>query len=631
MSRLVLVERPADAPPAAPGTRVVVLDPAWTPAPGARGDIEPIRPIVRDVAAEVDVIHDSLAALDAWAAAARLPDAFVADGVTWWYRARMLLRWDVHELVLWRLVLRRLLAQPVDRIDLPGARPLLATAVRMGVHGGRPTMHLTGTPTLAERARQLARSGRLEVGRLRRRLTGPNRATGRRLATAMERTATMERRLLAIGRDRGGVVGLVWPRAFQVMRKGGTERRADPYLSGTLERLAADGVRRVMIGLGLDVRRDEDWAILEADEWLLPERFLTERVGAAPPPEPQSDLREHIARSAMVRCLVDGADLAPSLAGLVGEYAGPWLDHQRHVLRTAVGALEALRPDALFLDREGSRTAWLAAASRLGVRSVAVQHGMIYPDNPEYFQAPHQSLARPDVTCVFGEYERDLLVGSAGFSPDAVAVTGSPRPVAVGSRDGAATERASLRAQLGIADGDRMLLVSVAHNFLLGELLSFAALERVLGGPLPGVRIVVKLHPQDEAPSRHREFLEDLARAGGYETPRISVLQGFDLFPLLRAADAHLGQYSTVLSDAVVAGTPNMVIVGHRNANAIDYVAAGVATPVGSVDEVRAFLADPPPLDPVARQRFLDAHYRSGDATERLAAILRGAPVERSG
>jgi len=187
VSRLVLVERPADAPPAAPGTRVVVLDPAWTPAPGARGDIEPIRPIVRDVAAEVDVIHDSLAALDAWAAAARLPDAFVADGVTWWYRARMLLRWDVHELVLWRLVLRRLLAQPVDRIDLPGARPLLATAVRMGVHGGRPTMHLTGTPTLAERARQLARSGRLEVGRLRRRLTGPNRATGRRLATAMER------------------------------------------------------------------------------------------------------------------------------------------------------------------------------------------------------------------------------------------------------------------------------------------------------------------------------------------------------------------------------------------------------------------------------------------------------------
>jgi len=332
-----------------------------------------------------------------------------------------------------------------------------------------------------------------------------------------------------------------------------------------------------------------------------------------------------------VPCVVDGDDIAPALEGLVGQFTGEWLDHQRHLLRVAGAALEALRPDAIFLDREGSRTAWLAAASRLGVRSVAVQHGMIYPDNPEYFGGPHPALPRPDVTCVFGEYERDLLVASAGFPPDAVAVTGSPRPLAPDARDAAGEERAALRAQLGVRDGDRVLLVSVAHNLLLGELLSFAALERTLGGPLPGVHIVVKLHPQDPGPSRHQAFLEDLARAGGYPAPMISVVRDLDLFPLLRAADAHLGQYSTVLSDAVVAGTPNMVIVGHRNANAIDYVAAGVATPVRSVDEVRAFLADPPPLDPGARQRFLDAHYRSGDATERLADILRGAPAGRAG
>lgn len=626
--RLVFVNHAADAPRPASGTRVIVLDPAWTAAPGTRADLEPIRPIVRDVAAGFDVLQSSLAALDTWAAAAGLADAFVADGVTWWYRARMLLRWDVHELMLWRQVLRPLLAEPVDRIDVPINRPLLAAAARADVAARQATIQLTGAPTVTQRTLGALRAARRRIARLRRRLLGPNRATRRRLAIARERAAAMERRLLELARERGGVVALEWPRAFQVIGAGETGDRADPYLAGTLERLAASGTRRIMIGLGLNHHRDEDWAILEAEPRLLPERFFIERVaGPGVNRREPSDIRERLAEIASVPCLLDGDDLAPHLADLVAQYTGEWLEHQRHLLRTAAGALEALQPDAIFIDREGSRTAWLAAAARLGVRSVAVQHGMIYPGNPEYFQSPHRALVRPDVTCVFGEYERDLLVESAGFPPDAVAVTGSPRPLVADRAGAPAAERAALRSQLGVRDGDRLLLVSVAHNFLLGELLTFAGLERALGGPLPGVHVVVKLHPQDQAPSRHRGFLEDLARARGYEAPNVSVVRDLDLFPLLHAADAHLGQYSTVLSDAVVAGTPNMVIVGHLNASALDYVAAGVATPVRSVDDVRAFLADPRPPEPGARRRFLEAHYRSGDATERLAAILLGNPV----
>jgi hypothetical protein len=538
----------------------------------------------------------------------------------------MLLRWDVHELVLWRHVLRRLLAEgTVSRIDVPVDRTVLAHAARLGFAGRRPEVRLTGAPSARRRLVHVAGSARRRIARLRRRIFGPNRATRRRLAIAAQRTAAMERRLLDLGRGRGGVVGLVWPRAFQVMDEGGSGQWADPYLTRTLDRLSAEGGRRITIGLGLSHRRDEDWAVLEADPTLLPERFLIERVGWVPPEKRgRDDVARRISASANVPCVVAGEDLAPALAELVGQFAGLWLGHQRHLLRVAAAALEAVRPDAMFLDREGSRTAWLAAAGRLGVRSVAVQHGMIYPGNPEYFQGPHPALPRPDVTCVFGEYERDLLVGSAGFPAAAVVVTGSPRSLPRIAADAAARERAEVRAELGVQGGERLLVVSVAHNFLLGELMTFAGLERVLAGPLPGVHLAVKLHPQDEAASRHRAFLEGLARSGGYPPPTISVVRDVDLYALLRAADAHLGQYSTVLSDAVVAGTPNMVIVGHRNANAIDYVAAGVATPVASVDEVRAFLANPPRLDPGARQRFLDAHYRSGDATERLVDVLRG-------
>ena len=54
-------------------------------------------------------------------------------------------------------------------------------------------------------------------------------------------------------------------------------------------------------------------------------------------------------------------------------------------------------------------------------------------------------------------------------------------------------------------------------------------------------------------------LLTGLATAGGYEPPPISVIRDIDLYRLLRAADAHLGMHSTVLTDAVVVGTPNLI------------------------------------------------------------------------
>jgi hypothetical protein len=96
-----------------------------------------------------------------------------------------------------------------------------------------------------------------------------------------------------------------------------------------------------------------------------------------------------------------------------------------------------------------------------------------------------------------------------------------------------------------------------------------------------------------------------------------------DLYALLRAADAHLGQYSTVLTDAVVTATPNMIAVGQAWADVIGYVEAGVATPVATVDEVRAFMADPRPIDPEAREAFLRRHSLEGDAVGRIAEAVR--------
>ena len=76
-------------------------------------------------------------------------------------------------------------------------------------------------------------------------------------------------------------------------------------------------------------------------------------------------------------------------------------------------------------------------------------------------------------------------------------------------------------------------------------------LESCLGGPLPGIHVVIKQHPGEGDEGPYRELLHGLAQAGGYAPPPISIAPEIDLYRLLRAADAHLGLHSTVLTDAV--------------------------------------------------------------------------------
>ncbi len=101
-------------------------------------------------------------------------------------------------------------------------------------------------------------------------------------------------------------------------------------------------------------------------------------------------------------------------------------------------------------------------------------------------------------------------------------------------------------------------------------------------------------------------------------------MQEVDLYGLLAAADAHLGIHSTVLTEAVATGTPNLLSDHVRNADLLGYVEAGVATPVRTgADLLRALDAAPGrEANAAARRRFLDDHFEPGSASERIAADL---------
>ena len=146
--------------------------------------------------------------------------------------------------------------------------------------------------------------------------------------------------------------------------------------------------------------------------------------------------------------------------------------------------------------------------------------------------------------------------------------------------------------------------------------------RRLLGDPAPGVHVVIKLHPQERAHVRWADLLADLARSAGKAPGPVTVVREIDIDRSAGAADAHLGLHSTVLTDAVVAGTPNLVATAIAHADRLDYAAAGVATAVRTAADVHAALRDPHPPEPAARAAFLARHFREGDAVGAIAEVL---------
>jgi len=624
--RLTFVNHATEAPSPRVSTDIIILDTSWTPTESDRTDLRPVRATVHEVLARAELYGELEAGLVAWADATGAVDRFAIGGTSWWYRVRMLLLWDLHERMIWSYVLDELATTDHSHIEVPGDRSALIDASQ-AFAASRLGVTVDVIETTIEAPAQPAWTPRRAIRRFRRRvwrrLGHPPKSSARKTMIA-QRRAILDARLGTLAEQPGSVLVVASARAFQVVTENGTDRAVEPFLEPVLQELTARGTSTVTVMLTADHRDDADWRLLAEEERAIPQSMIQARR-----PEDEGAAKETIELAPGLDDLkvppivVAGTDLGPSILALARGYSGEWLVNQARWTRSAEALMRALRPSLVFLDREDSRLTWLVAAARLGIPVVAVQHGLIYPGHLGYKVHRPAGVSRPDLTCVFGRYERDVLLTSGLFPVSSVIVTGSPRiDPGLGVRASSASEREDVRNELGVGPDLRMLVVSVTHNPVAGDIYSVEMVARLLGAPMPGIHVVFKLHPLERATPPYEAVLDGLARAGGYEPPPMTSVRDIDLYRLLRAADAHLGLYSTVLTDAVVVGVPNLIAAGQAFGDLLGYVPAGVAEPVTSPNEVLAFMADPRPPDPARREAFLAAHFEPGDAAGRVADAI---------
>jgi hypothetical protein len=410
-------------------------------------------------------------------------------------------------------------------------------------------------------------------------------------------------------------------------------RDINPYLSPIVDRLRGGPLDPIEVELKAKVDDDVAWSRLMAPdgERLLPASVIW-RGGTDPDdvdaPDPAThDPQDVEAIAARIEAsdaplVVAGVDFGPLLARHVATQARNLLPRKRRAVERIRALIRQLHPAGILLADEYHRQDWLIAAAAEGVPVGAVQHGILYPAHNGYIHASRPPALRlPDRTYVFGRWERDVLLRDSVFRPDEVVVGGSPRLDLV--RPGA-VDRDAVRAALGIAPGDRMVVVSGTHGPMQRRFHVPVALSMLVDRPLPGIHLVVKQHPGERDEGPYRAVIERAAAARGQTPPPVTLVQSIDLYQLLAVADAHVGIYSTVLTEAVMTATPNLMFAALATADLLGYVAAGVAIPVRSGGDVLAALAaaEADPVDDATRHAFLDLHFEPGSASQRIADDL---------
>ena len=632
-----------DVDPAFAGT-TVVLDPGWTPGPQTEPNVISALPAYSRVLEKHDLFSESLDLIDGWAERAGIVDRLLVEGVTYWFRLRESMWHWVHERLLWRYAFEELrIADGSARMSIPWSETALidvATALGGSVDVIRPSEPRIAVPSLRRRVVSLVPLA-IRLAYRRRRPHPDTIRAELELKLAREREQAQESLLIdRVERVVGGGGELVLVvstlSSHQRVGLGTSASSVDPNLESILPALRSENLETFSIGWGITRDAEELWPLVERNDRIVPGWFVqthwlrpedAPRIAAA-----QASVRDHLA-SLIAPFELAGLSMVEPFVHSLTTQAELVVGGDVRDLACIERLLTDLAPRAILMTHEGHRTPWLITAGRRAIPTFAVQHGVLYTRHPGYPNASDPRSVIPNCTFVFGDFERRML-RATGYQEREVAVSGSPRldlDTTAPDPHSVVDERAALRRHLGVADGDRLLVVStVWYQFMRRTHLAHM-LATLLAGPLPGVHVVFKQHPGERDEGPYRSLLAGLASAGGYEPPQMSVIKEVDLYALLRAADAHLGHQSTVLTDAVVAGTSNLVADIQASPPVLDYVGAGVAWPVRNIADVRMAMRDLPRPSNEARQKFIDDHFRAGHAGRRIAMSIASAVASKRG
>lgn len=286
--------------------------------------------------------------------------------------------------------------------------------------------------------------------------------------------------------------------------------------------------------------------------------------------------------------------------------------------------LRSEKPDAIVIKSEyffpGQNL--IAASKVLRIPVIGVQHGIIHERHIGYVYPRDidvRTIPLPDKMAVFGDYYREILTKESIYTESQVEVTGQSRLDFLSKRPEQTQD-----TTLPHLPRDKRIMLFTSQPPI--EQMAASLLMEGLSQLGDDYFLVIKLHPGES---------EDLAEpyyqaAREYKVENFMVVKQVDLYGLLVLCDLHISVASTVLSEAVVFGKPNLIITTPGSVDAGRWREQGVALYISDFvnfrEAVETVLGDKETADGFhkAREGYVQRHYyrMDGRASERICNLI---------
>lgn len=281
----------------------------------------------------------------------------------------------------------------------------------------------------------------------------------------------------------------------------------------------------------------------------------------------------------------------------------------------------------LYAESSGLGRAAIEAARPRGVKTLGVQHGILYPNYYSYERTPEDvaiGTPIPTTTAMYGDDGVRLLETTFHYPKGRVVATGSPRYDTLAAEI-ATVSRKDRRTSLRIGPAEKLIVLASRYSGIRDTHKAsgpaFAGLLKAVR-EIQGGRLIVKPHPAEPA----NAYDQDLAAAGLGDRAR--VIADRSLTDLLPAADLLVTVESLSATEALVAGVP--VVVLRHPSNLRDLVTSGAAVGVPDGADPRPAIESLLSDETIraewrgAREAFLKdvAHGVDGQALDRLLGLI---------
>jgi hypothetical protein len=319
-----------------------------------------------------------------------------------------------------------------------------------------------------------------------------------------------------------------------------------------------------------------------------------------------------------------GEDISPRLNPFFKYYFHTVLPRKIKLISMTKTLLDNLKPSLILAQNEsaGWEKILISEANKRNIKTIALQHGIIYKLHEGYFHTQHTNSSFPDLTLVYGpEVERVLYKNN--YPKNSVKAIGQPRYDKLVYYQNKKVIANFLKKHNLSSDKKLFLLATQPVEEKVRRELFKNTIE--IFKSLKDIQLIIKPHPAETNLDFYKKTLQNT-------NSNAILLEGKDdTFEAIASSDYFATMTSTVALEAMMFKKPLFIFNFSNYGGASDWVKQGAAIKISSVEQgketLKRYLNNSQEIKTLLKNQstFLKKNYYKldGKATERLYNLIK--------